>query len=268
LLDVPVTQAVGLLHCMWWWAMDFAQDGDLSKYDAGHIERGAMWDGQRGAFFDAAVAVGFIDTEPVRIHDWTDYAGRLIERRKADADRKRQGRRTESAGRPPDVLRTSDGSLTESVVTVTVPNQTITKPKKKTTAAKRAETADAGADARRPNDAYAVFRALCDETGASEDDASRSFKNQQLGIAKRLLDDGFTESDVRECVRYLKSQTWRTGIIDLRTVSAEIGRWSLAGRPAAEPIPIRPGIATGKTRDQESRDALETFLAIANGAPL
>lgn len=129
----------------------------------------------------------------------------------------------------------------------------------------RETTADAGASAP-PNQPYAIFQALCDETGASEDEASRSFKSQQLGIAKKLLDDGFSEADVRECVRYLKSQTWRTGIIDLRTVQAEIGRWAIAGRPAAEPIPIRPGIST-RTREQEARDTIDQLLAIANGGP-
>ena len=30
-LKVTVAAAIGHLHCLWWWAIDFAPDGDLSK---------------------------------------------------------------------------------------------------------------------------------------------------------------------------------------------------------------------------------------------
>lgn len=127
LLSISLPTAIGHLHCFWWWAMDYAQDGSLAAHDEIDIATAAMWDGDEREFFDAMVRAGFIDLEPPQIHDWPEYAGRLIERRKADAERKRAGRRTESSGRPADVQRTSERRRTESVVTVpnlTVPNRT------------------------------------------------------------------------------------------------------------------------------------------------
>ncbi|GIM48438.1 hypothetical protein DNHGIG_39870 [Collibacillus ludicampi] len=30
-LDISLPTAIGHLHLLWWWAMDFAKNGDLSK---------------------------------------------------------------------------------------------------------------------------------------------------------------------------------------------------------------------------------------------
>jgi len=37
--------AVGLLHCLWWWCIDYATDGDLSRYDAEDIAIACEWEG-------------------------------------------------------------------------------------------------------------------------------------------------------------------------------------------------------------------------------
>ena len=37
LLGLDVYQTIGLLHCLWWWAMDYAPDGDLSRFAAADI---------------------------------------------------------------------------------------------------------------------------------------------------------------------------------------------------------------------------------------
>jgi hypothetical protein len=31
-LGISVPQAVGHLHLLWWWALDYADDGDLTRY--------------------------------------------------------------------------------------------------------------------------------------------------------------------------------------------------------------------------------------------
>jgi len=33
LLDISVVTAVGHLHYLWWWALDFAQEGVLTKFE-------------------------------------------------------------------------------------------------------------------------------------------------------------------------------------------------------------------------------------------
>lgn len=45
LLQISIPTAVGHLHGLWYWAMDFAQDGDLSSYDAEDIADAVMWEG-------------------------------------------------------------------------------------------------------------------------------------------------------------------------------------------------------------------------------
>lgn len=121
ILSIPQPAVIGHLHCFWWWALDYAQEGDLSKYDEHDIADAAMWDGDAEQFLSAMVDAGYLDDEEgvYYIHDWMDYAGRLIERRQRDADRKRKER---------DVRGTSNGHSKESVVTVpnrTQPNRTV-----------------------------------------------------------------------------------------------------------------------------------------------
>jgi len=88
---------------------------------------------------------------------------------------------------------------------------------------------------------YRLFVALCEETGSDEAHATAAYKRQQCGVAEGLLKSGYDEDEVRRCVRYLRSQTWRTNPIDLVTVRSEIGKWRLAGMPDKEPVPHRNG---------------------------
>jgi hypothetical protein len=127
LLGINKVQAVGHLHYLWWWAMDYCVDGDLSKFEALDIAIGAEWDGDADVFLDALTRAGFADEcdGELLIHDWPEYTGRLIERRRQDAERKRQYRavRGTSAGQDADVHTTAY---------VTVPNHTVpnhTEPK-------------------------------------------------------------------------------------------------------------------------------------------
>lgn len=121
-LGIPTPAAVGHLHMFWWWAMDFAQDGDISKYGPDDIADAVEWPGDSEQLFDALIDVGFIDKTETghEIHDWYAYAGRLIETRKKDAERKRKSRderkaaADKSKGSPADIQRTDEGQRSES----------------------------------------------------------------------------------------------------------------------------------------------------------
>lgn len=92
-LGISLPAAVGHLHFFWWWAMDYAQDGDLSKYDNDDLADACGWEGDSSALTSALIDSGFIDEEDgLFIHDWDDYAGRLIDKRKANTERKRKSR--------------------------------------------------------------------------------------------------------------------------------------------------------------------------------
>lgn len=107
LLDVPRMSIIGHMICLWTWALDNAQSGELTGIPSPVIATGAEWTGDPDAFVDALVQVGFLDRDldRLQIHNWKDYAGKLIARRTSDRDRKRAQRM--SPGNPEDVPRKS-----------------------------------------------------------------------------------------------------------------------------------------------------------------
>jgi DnaD/phage-associated family protein len=128
LLGVGRVTAVGHLVALWSWAARYAIDGDLSNYrgDPEVIAEGAAWDGNAELFVNALIlagvgtGAGFVDDVDGRLllHDWDDYYGKLLDRRRADAARKRAQRsqtssddakpvRDTSAGHPQDASRKS-----------------------------------------------------------------------------------------------------------------------------------------------------------------
>ena len=254
ILGVSIPAMVGHLHLLWHWALDYAQDGDVSDYDAFDIAEAAQWDGDEQAFVDALIdagpggSPGFLErdgrfgppddesTGELVIHDWWAYAGKLVAKRQTDAERKRKARRREQTGTSTDVRsdvqQTSTGRPADVAGTQpTQPTQPTLTNQPEPTTAQKAPPQDQPDNLETP---WAVLVALCEELGKSPDDISPSFKKQQLGIAKQILEDGFNAERVRRCIRYLKSQEWRSGPIDLRTVKSEIGRWELAGEPERE----------------------------------
>jgi len=111
ILQVDRHKLIGHLMCLWWWGIDNAGvDGYVERH---MVPIAAEWDGDPEAFTNALIEAGFIDQEEdgaLRLHDWYDYAGKLIEQRAKDAARKRAERKRARDQEPPgDVQRTSDG---------------------------------------------------------------------------------------------------------------------------------------------------------------
>jgi hypothetical protein len=93
-LGIGIAQAVGHLHCLWWWCLDYADAGDLSRYGHDVIADACEWDGDPSELVEALVGSGFVDVsdQGLHVHDWDDYAGRLIERRRRNAARMKEAR--------------------------------------------------------------------------------------------------------------------------------------------------------------------------------
>ena len=92
-LQISLPAAIGHLHLLWWWALDYAQDGDLHKYTDEDIADAICWDGDAAQIANALITSGFIDQAEGgtrSIHDWYEYAGRLIDQRKAQDDYKKR----------------------------------------------------------------------------------------------------------------------------------------------------------------------------------
>lgn len=102
ILGTSKPTTIGHLHCLWWWAFDYAADGSLDRFDAMDIAIAAEWDGEPDDLVSALVTAGFLDRDEdgLTLHDWDQYGGKLHAKRAADADRKRAERRGDKGGNP------------------------------------------------------------------------------------------------------------------------------------------------------------------------
>lgn len=106
-LEVSVPAAIGHLHCLWWWCLSYADDGDLTDFSDFEIAYAAQWQGEPDVFVEALQKAGWLDGREV--HDWHEYGGKLAEKRMADAQRKRNMRSFYAEGTA-DAVKQRDGS--------------------------------------------------------------------------------------------------------------------------------------------------------------
>lgn len=93
-LWLAVRATCGLLVALWGRVVDEQEDGNLTGRQDGILEEWAGWRGKAGLFAREFRARFVVDGH---IREWTDYQGKLIERREKDRRRKRGG---DSAGLP------------------------------------------------------------------------------------------------------------------------------------------------------------------------
>lgn len=95
---------IGRLCLLWLWALGNRPDGDLSGLDAQRLARiTCVKPRQAAPFLEALVRSGFLDRDEkgLRVHDWNDYAGRLLETRRKVSERKRRSREKQRDGHGP-----------------------------------------------------------------------------------------------------------------------------------------------------------------------
>ena len=117
--------AIGKLHRLWWWCLDYAIDGDLRKHSHGCIGRGM---GVSGPECDKVVGIlmesGWLDNEPyLRIHGWWDYVGKFLQSRYSKTPEKWQ----EIQAKYNSIVK-PNGNHTETIripASHTVPNRTL-----------------------------------------------------------------------------------------------------------------------------------------------
>lgn len=140
ILKIKTPQAIGHLCLLWLWALDNAEDGDLSIFSDDEVSEVSGWTGKPETFVAALIEAGFLD-EDRHIHHWVEYAGALIDKREVTREQnkiRQQARRDKiknSHDRHASVTR--DGSVTNENVTrdnsvshapipyLTVPNRTV-----------------------------------------------------------------------------------------------------------------------------------------------
>ena len=91
LLRLNPPTLMGHLIMFWLWALDNAPDGDLRDISPRMIARAAQWKKSPDLLLDALVSTGFLDRgeQSFVIHDWQDYAGKLLLRRQDNKARQR-----------------------------------------------------------------------------------------------------------------------------------------------------------------------------------
>lgn len=101
LLGIPKVQVIGHLLCLWWWCQEYAQDGDLSSFDAADIADAAEYEGNPQAFVNALLdcgvkgGAGFLHRNSdgaLLVNDWYQYGGKLFVQRAQSAERMRNYR--------------------------------------------------------------------------------------------------------------------------------------------------------------------------------
>ena len=139
-LDVPEAHAMGHLLSLWLWCLDNVSDvdGRLEGVTRRTIAHAAQWPGDPDLLFGGLVGAGWLDQrdDGLYVHDWYDYAGKLMEQRAEERERSRRRRAARrpadghtngsaptngTGGRPPDDRQTTVGT----VPNLTLPNETM-----------------------------------------------------------------------------------------------------------------------------------------------
>lgn len=93
--DFPIDAgaiAEGLLSRLWGWCMKYADDGDLGPFDHDEVALAVGWRSDPDVFFELLHKARFLEDDEDVVHDWEDYAGKLVRRRKANASRMKKVR--------------------------------------------------------------------------------------------------------------------------------------------------------------------------------
>lgn len=239
LLEVDRATAIGMLHLLWWWALDHAESGDLGEYDAVDIADACLWEGPAETLVKALLDCGpgtregFIEEVEGRwvLHNWWQYAGKLVARRRQDRERKQAGRQALLVGSPPDELGTSNGRPPDGAQTAYVTEQNRTEPRETPPAVERRPDVDALCD---------LLAELVEATGCPRPTITKAWRND----ARLLLDKDKADRDEAERVMRwaLEHHFWRSNVLSMPKFRAQYSRLRLQhnGSPKAAPAPSVP----------------------------
>ena len=212
-LGITIPETVGHLHLLWWWALDYCQDGYLTKY-RGFIPIASQWQGDKDLFINSLIKHNWLDEKEdgeLVIHDWLDYTGGLILVREKDAERKRKARTSKNAknsankddwevndtlnkssktnkastGRPSDIHSPSD----------------VRGEEKRGDESRVDEIVVASDEAVERTSTRTVFSALTKAFNYQSDDLTTSSRGMLNKVAKELADVGATAWDIEQRMR-------------------------------------------------------------------
>ena len=87
-LKIDKPKAIGILHLLWHFTLKFAwRDGDLSKFSNVSIAHSIGWDGDPDKLIESLHGARWMEDK--KIHDWFDYAGKIIKDRIYNEERRK-----------------------------------------------------------------------------------------------------------------------------------------------------------------------------------
>lgn len=71
-------ETLGVLHSLWWWALQYAEDGDLSKYPPEMVAIAVEANlPNKGDFFKVLIESRWLDSD-LKVRSWIDYVGKYL----------------------------------------------------------------------------------------------------------------------------------------------------------------------------------------------
>lgn len=117
LINCERRYAVGLLHDLFTWGLDAAKkDGTIPGLSKIEIASALDFTGKKGAsVVDALVESGYLEIVNgcYKIHDWYDYAGKFVDKRESDKQRKKEKQEHDLAKNGENGNRISNGKKQE-----------------------------------------------------------------------------------------------------------------------------------------------------------
>jgi hypothetical protein len=90
LLMIKKHEAIGHLHLLWHFTMKYAwRDGDLRRFTPRVICHAAGWDKDEATFINALRDSGWFEKDSYQVHDWLEYAGKLVKDRLYNDERRK-----------------------------------------------------------------------------------------------------------------------------------------------------------------------------------
>ncbi len=241
LLGIPKVQVIGHMLCLWWWCQEYAQDGDLSNFDAADIADAAEYEGDPQMFVDALLncgakgGAGFLrydSDNALIINDWYQYGGKLFVQRAQSAERMRKKRERDSNKTDGYADVTRNEPVTVTHVT---PIDKI-REDKNISSANAAPTAALAAPVSKPKrtkpDSVSTpqqefFGAVCTCVGWDHKTITGKQKGQVAQTVGVLQDAGYTIDDMRKFWKWWHEEDWRgqkNQLPTLEQIRSEIGK--------------------------------------------
>lgn len=215
-----------------WALLDYASQHDVRGSIAGFDTEGyAAWAGIEESIVTAVIAA-MTEKGVIADEQWVAWDKRQPKREDSSTERVRAHRQRVTQR---DTPSNEGGSATKHDVTHgNAPEKKRVDTETEADTEADETTTRAGAREVVVDTPFTVYAAFVEETTQPDFEPAPAWKSKQMGVAKRLLEQGFDADKVRRCVRYMRSQDWRTAPFDLFTVEKFIGTWEASGMPVRD----------------------------------